>query len=141
MYLFIYLIFNFFKILFIWFDCLKEYTSLLSFFLSLVDMLLDTKELPHLLAREIFDSLDEKNWTMILFHLTMDEDETFWSPIHPMVKFPLSSHQMMEIIFDRHPMAKIPHPMVEEFSHPMVKIAFTHHQINGGDWFWSPRKE
>jgi hypothetical protein len=30
--------------------------SILAFFLSLVDMLLDTKELPHLLAREIFDS-------------------------------------------------------------------------------------
>jgi hypothetical protein len=45
---------------------------------------------------------------------------------------------MMEIIFDRH-------PMVENFSHPMVTIALTHHhhhhQINVGDWFWSPWKE
>jgi hypothetical protein len=46
--------------------------------------------------------------TMILFHQTMDEDEILVThPSNPMVKFPLSWHQMMEIVFDHHPMAKI----------------------------------
>ncbi len=62
----------------------------LSFFLSFscLTCCWIPKELPHLLVREIFWFFRWKNWTMILFHQTMDEDEIFWSPIHPMVKFP-----------------------------------------------------
>jgi hypothetical protein len=65
----------------------------------------------------------------------MDEDEIFWSPIHPMVKFPF------KLVSNDGDRFRSPSIQWQKFSHPMVKIAFTHHQVNVGDWFSSPWKE
>jgi hypothetical protein len=73
----------------------------------------------------------------------MDEDEIFWSPIHPMVKFPfeLASNDGDRFRSPSIQWQKIsPIQWWKNSPIPMVKIAFTHHQINVGDWFSSPRK-